>query len=101
MSGGVRTTTSTFAVEAELVEHAAVGLEVGEVVLLLQTRVAAELRRPDAVALEPLGRDRLRHEDARRGAAAELVLDRGELVVEGRRARDPEPRAASVSSCEP
>ena len=43
-----------------------------------------------AVAGEPLGRDRLGDDDPRRGPAAELVLEPRELVVEGRRARDPE-----------
>ena len=77
-------------VDAELPGHGRVGLEVGEVVLLFQAGVAAELRRPDAVARKPLRRDRVGHDDACRRAAAELVLEPGELVVEGGRARDPE-----------
>ena len=75
-------------VEAELVQRSAIGLEVGQVVLLLQARVAAQLRRADAVAFQPLGRDRLGDEHARRGPAAELVLHHGELVVERVAARD-------------
>ena len=73
------------------VEHALVRLEVREVVLLLEARVAEELRRLGAVLLQPLGRDRLGDDDARGGAAAELVLQPGPLVVEGRGAGDPEP----------
>ena len=37
-------------VHSEPVQHARVGLEVGEVVLLLEARVLDELLRPDAVA---------------------------------------------------
>jgi hypothetical protein len=44
----------------------------------------------DAVAVEPFRWDRIRDDDEGRSPAAELVLDRGELVVEGRRARDPQ-----------
>ena len=72
------------------VEHAPVRLEVGEVVLLLEPRVLDELRRPRAVAREPVRRDRVREDDARRRAQAEVVLQRRELVVVGGRARDPE-----------
>ena len=78
-------------VDAELARAASGRAEVGEVVLLLQARVLDELRRLDAVRLEPLGRDRVGDDDPRRGAAAELVLVRRELVVERRRARDAEP----------
>ena len=78
-------------VDAEPLEQRAVGLEVREVVLLLQARVLDELRRAHAVRPQPLGGDRVRHDDPRRRAAAELVLQRRELVVERRRARDPEP----------
>ena len=77
-------------VEPELVEGAAVGLEVREVVLLLQARVLPQLRRAHTVALEPLGWDRLGDEHARGRAAAELVLHGGKLVVEGVAAGDPE-----------
>jgi hypothetical protein len=66
------------------------GLEVGEVVLLLQSLVAAQLRRPRSEAGQPLGRDRVGHDDPGRGAAAELVLQPRVLVVERGRARDPE-----------
>ena len=78
-------------IELPRVEDVRVGLEVGEVVLLLQAPVADELVAGGAVAGEPLGRNRVRDDDLRRRAAAELVLEPGELVVEGRRARDPEP----------
>ena len=77
-------------VDAEAVEQRAVGHEVREVVLLLQPRVLDELRRPRAVRREPLRRDRVRYDDLGRRAAAELVLQRRELVVERRRARDAE-----------
>ena len=66
-------------------------LEVGEVVLLLQPLVAEQLRRPRAESRQPLGRDRLRHDHPRGRAAAQLMLQPGVLVVEGCRARDPEP----------
>ena len=67
-----------------------VGLEVGEVVLLLQTRIAAQLARRGAVRREALGRDRVGHDDAPREPAVDPVLDLRPLVVERRRARDPE-----------
>ncbi len=77
-------------VDPEPAGHGRVRLEIGEVVLLLQPRVAAELRRPGSVARETLGGDGLGDDDARGGAAAELVLEPRELVVEGGGARDPE-----------
>jgi hypothetical protein len=77
-------------VDAEPARHRGVGLEVGEVVLLLEPRVRPELRRAHAVAREPVRRDDIRDDDPRRCTAAELVLEPGELVVEGRRARDSE-----------
>ena len=79
------------AVEPERGSDRLIGLEAGEVVLLLQPRVAAELGLVDAVAPQPLGRDRLRHDHPRRGAAAELVLEPGPLVVERGRAGNAEP----------
>ncbi len=78
-------------VDGELLEQRAVGLEVGEVVLLLQPRVLQQLRRNGAVLLQPLRRDRVGHDDLRRRAAAELMLDRRVLVVERRRRRNAEP----------
>ena len=78
-------------IELEALEHGAVRLEVGQVVLLLQPRVLQELRRLRAVLGQALRRNRVRHDDLRRRAAAELVLKPGELVVERRRARDAEP----------
>ncbi len=82
------------AVDAEELEHAWVGVEVGEVVLLLEARVTLQLWRSHAESLEPLRRDRLRHNDARRGSHAELVLDRRELVVVCRAAGNAEPTRA-------
>ncbi len=75
----------------ECARHGRVGLEVGEVVLLLEAGVLLQLRRDRVVTGEPLGRDRLGDDDARRRAAAELVLEPRPLVVERRGARDPEP----------
>src|SRR5205085_3319332 len=75
-------------VDRPLRKHGWVWLEAGEVVLLLQPFVAAELLGPDAVALEPVGRDRLWDDDSRGRPAAELVLEPGVLVVERRRARN-------------
>src|SRR5436305_3553686 len=75
-------------VDRPCVENRRVGLEVGEVVLLLQAGVLEELRRLGSVAGESLGGNRVRDDDLRRGAAAELVLEPGELVVERGRARD-------------
>ena len=79
------------AVDRELPEHGLVGLEVGQVVLLLQPGVAAQLAaRP--VAVEALGRDRVGHHDGARQPAVHVVLGHGELVVERRGARDPQQR---------
>ena len=78
------------ALDAELGEHAAVGLEVGEVVLLLEARVADQLAPAGAVAREPLGRDRVRHEHAVRQPAVDVVLGGGPLVVEHRAVGDPQ-----------
>ena len=72
------------------VEHLPVGLEVGEVVLLLESWVPDELRRRRPEALQALRRHGVRKDHARRGAEAELVLQRRELVVVRRRAGDPE-----------
>ncbi len=76
----------------ELAEHSGVRLEVREVVLLLEARVAAQLA-ARAVPVKALRRDRVGHDDGLRQAAVDRVLDRRELVVEHRRARDAqEPR---------
>ena len=48
------------AIEPELAEHRGVGLEVGQVVLLLQARVADQLALLGADLLQPLERDRVR-----------------------------------------
>ncbi len=77
-------------VEPELLQHRAVRLEVREVVLLLQPRVAAQLRLLDAVPPQALGRNRVGDDHEGRRPEAELVLEPGELVVEGRRAGDAE-----------
>src|SRR5581483_4104268 len=62
-------------VELPRVEDVRVRLEVGQVVVLLQTRVADELVADGAVAGEPLGRDRVGDDDLRRRSTAELVLE--------------------------
>jgi hypothetical protein len=77
-------------VDAPVGEHGRVGLEVRQVVLLLQARILLQLRRHRAVGLEALGRDRLGDDDARGGAASELMLEPRPLVVEGGRARNAE-----------
>ena len=68
-------------VDAHLIEHAGVDLEVGEIVLLLEAGILAELLGPDAEALQPLGRDRVGEDHALREPAADLVLKDSELVV--------------------
>jgi hypothetical protein len=78
-------------IDRERLEHTPVRLEVRQEVLLLQAAVLQELRRPGAVAREPLRRDGFGDDDLRRRAAAELMLEPRELVVEGRGARDAEP----------
>ena len=78
-------------VEAQLAEHARIGLEIGQVVLLLQALVRADLA-PCAVALQPRRRDRVGHHDRTRQAAVDVVLHRRPLVVEHRRARNPQQR---------
>ena len=81
-------------VDAEVGGHRRVGVEVGEVVLLLQPGIADELGRANAEALEADGRDRVGHDHPCRGAQAEVVLERGELVVVRGCARDAEPAGA-------
>ena len=77
-------------VDAELVEHERIGSEVGQVVLLLEAGIADELGRAKPVAAQPLLGDRLWHHHPRGRASAELVLEPGELVVEGGGAWDAE-----------
>ena len=77
--------------DSERARDIRVGLEVGEVVLLLQAGIAGELRRLEAVTREALGGDRLGDDDARGRSRAELVLGERVLVVEGRRRTDAEP----------
>ena len=80
---------------AELREHRGVGLEVRQVVLLLEALVGAQLA-ARAVALQALRRDRVGHDHRARQAAVDVVLDRRPLVVEHRRARDPQQRGGDA-----
>ena len=80
-----------FGLDAQLVQHRGIGLEVSEVVLLLQPRIAKQLRRFHAEAGKTIGRNRVRHDHLRRRPHPEVVLERRELVVVRRRARDAEP----------
>jgi hypothetical protein len=77
-------------IEVPVGEDSRVGLEVREVVLLLQAGVLLQLGRCRPVGRETLRRDCAGHDHAGRRAAAELVLQPRPLVVEGRRARDAE-----------
>src|SRR3954454_8121359 len=71
-------------------QHARIGPEVPEVVLLFQPGVLLELVVAHAVAAQSLGRDRVRYEDAPRAAAADVVLQRGPFVVERVDRRNPQ-----------
>ena len=82
------------AVDVQVVEHARIGLEVREVVLLLQARVAEQLGWPDTETLEPLCGNRVRNDHLRGRAHPEVVLEHGELVVVRRCTRDAEPARA-------
>ena len=75
-------------------EHGRVGLEVGEVVLLLEARVAAQLA-CGSVSVEPLGRYRLGYHNGPREAAVDAVLHGRPLVVEHRRAGYPQDRGGN------
>jgi len=81
------------AVEPKLGEHRLLRLEVGEVVLLLQALIRAQLA-CRAVAVEPLWRDRVGHDDGACEPAVDVVLDRRPLVVEHRRARNAKQRSS-------
>ena len=70
-------------------QDAVVGLEVGQVVLLLETGIAAELA-VGAVAVEAPGRDHVGNDDGLGEATVDVVLDGRPLVVEHRRAGDPQ-----------
>ena len=74
------------AVEPQLIEDRRVGLEVGQVVLLLEALEAAQLG-ARAVAPQALDRDRLGHDHRARQAAVDLMLHCRPLVVEHRGAR--------------
>ena len=74
------------AVQSQLPHHRRVRLEVGQVVLLLEARVATQLA-PGPETLEPLRRDRRGHHHRARQAAVDVVLHARPLVVEHRRAR--------------
>jgi hypothetical protein len=71
------------ALDAELVQYVRVRLEVGQVVLLLEPRVLAQLPRSCSVPAQPCGRDRIRRQHPPRKPAADLVLGGRPLVVEG------------------
>jgi len=79
------------AVDSEPLQHGGVGLEVREVVLLLQAGVPQQLRWSDAEACEALVGDRIGHDHLRRRTHAELVLQCRELVVVCCRTRYAEP----------
>ena len=76
------------AIDGEGVQHRRIGLEVRQVVLLLEPGIAQELGRAYAEAREPLGWDRIRHDHLRRRTHTELMLQLCELVVVRRRARN-------------
>jgi hypothetical protein len=78
------------AVDPEPRRHRRVRGEVCEVVLLLEARIARQLGVVDAVAPQPLGRDRLRHHHAAGEPAADVVLLRRPFVVESVDGRDPQ-----------
>ena len=80
------------AVDAELGEHRRVGLEVGEVVVLLQARVAEQLALGRPRAAHRLDPDRVGDQHPARGAEGELALQARELVVLHLRRRDPQQR---------
>ncbi len=81
------------AVEAEDREDGRVGSEVGEVVVLLEARVADQLRRLCAGGLEAVDRDRIGDDHAPRGLPGELALQARVLVILHLRLRDPQRRA--------
>jgi hypothetical protein len=78
-------------VQAEIGRHLRVGLEIRQVVLLLEAGIASQLA-TRAVAVQPLGRDRLGNHDRLRQPAVDVVLHRGPLVVERGGAGDPQQR---------
>ena len=94
-SGGVRTTAiGSAGSRPSSPSTAPSGSKSGQVVLLLEPLVAAQLA-ARAVALQPLRRDRVGHHHRPRQAAVHVVLHRGPLVVErrgaGHRATAPPP----------
>ncbi len=68
-------------VDGELLQRLPIGLEVEEVVLLLQARVREELLRADPETAQPLRRHRVREQHPLRQPAADPVLGDGVLVV--------------------
>ena len=74
-------------VEPELVENTGVGLEIAQVVLLLQAGVAADLGRGGAERVDPVLRDGVGNDDPAGCPAAQGVLHARELVVERVRRR--------------
>ena len=77
-------------VEAELDQHSRVRCEPGEVVLLLQARIAANLGSCRSEPIEPFLRDRVGSDDPGGGARTERVLGSRVLVVVGVRRSHPE-----------
>jgi hypothetical protein len=68
-------------VDAHLLERVGVDLEVGEIVLLLETRISEQLLRPDAESLQPLGRHGVREDHPFRQPAPDLMLADRDLVL--------------------
>ena len=81
----------TGGVDAELVEDRGVGLEVRQVVLLLQTGVLEQLLARGAEPGQPRRWDRIGGDDAPGQSAADVMLLDGELVVEHVHRRDTGP----------
>ncbi len=71
-------------VDPELIQHRLVGLEIRQVVLLLEARITAQLA-ARAVPVEALRGDRFRDDDRASEPAVDVVLDGRPLVIEGRR----------------
>jgi hypothetical protein len=75
-------------VDPQLGEHRVVGLEVRQVVLLLEPRVLGQLAAVHPVLAQPLRRDGLGDHHSAGQAAADVVLLAGPLVVERVQRRD-------------
>ena len=93
MAGGRSTTMGRVAVQAELVEHAVVGREVGQGDLLLEARVGTIAAAVEAQRGERLEGDDLRQHDLVGQPEVDLVHARGALeVVEHRAVEAQQPR---------